>query len=190
MIQPDFNVSIQQEIYQALLEEKQITARYKSQGSKQCKEYLIHPLGIVNRQGVIYLVCTLWDFKDIKQFALHRFHSAKMLGEDLTGIESFSLESYVKKEQQFTYPINTELIHLKVLFTPGAANHLYETLLTENQQLTAQKNGKILLEATLLDTSVIRWWLGGFGSAIEILEPLILREYFIKEAKELMKNYQ
>jgi len=189
LIKPKIDPSIQQVIYQGLLEEKQIKAIYKPRSPKQSSEYLIHPLGIVNRHGVIYLVCTLWNYQDIKQLALHRFESAELLEESSTLLEGFNLASYVKNDHQFSYPINDEPIRLKVLFNVGAVEHLYETPLTEDQVLTIEEDGRVLLEGTTTDTLDLRWWLGGFESRAEILEPVELREHFAKQAQLLIKLY-
>ena len=190
LIKPVIDSAIQQVVYQALLQEKKIKATYKPRSPKPCKEYCIHPLGIVSRQGVIYLVGTLWDYKDIKQFALHRFKSAELLDDDSISLEGFNLDSYVKKDHQFSYPLSEELIQLKVFFNPKAIEHLYETPLTKDQVLTTQKDGRILLEGTIKDTLELRWWLGSFGSTAEIIEPVELREYFVNEARKLAEQYQ
>jgi hypothetical protein len=156
LIKPTIDSSIQQVVYQALLQDKKIKASYKPRSPKQCKEYCIHPLGIVNRQGVIYLVCTLWDYKDIKQLALHRFKSAELLDEDSVPLEGFTLDSYVKNDHQFAYPISSELIHLKALFNAKSIEHLHETPLTQDQVLTLQDDGRLLLEGTIIDTLELR----------------------------------
>jgi len=189
LIKPDIDPAIQQIVYQGLLEEKQIKAVYKPRSPKQSTEYLIHPLGVVNRHGVIYLVCTLWNYQDIKQLALHRFESAELLEENSTVLEGFNLTSYVEKDHQFSYPINDEPIGLKVLFNAGAVEHLYETPLAEDQALTVEEDGRVLLEGTTTDSLELRWWLGGFGSGAEVLEPVELREHFAKETKLLMDRY-
>jgi hypothetical protein len=37
--------------------------------------YKINPLGIVTKEGMTYLVCTLWDYTDIRQLAVHRIQA-------------------------------------------------------------------------------------------------------------------
>ena len=48
--------------------------------------------------------------------------------------------------------------------------------LSEDHRTTEQSDGRILVEATVADTSQLRWWLLGFGSQVEVLEPISLRE--------------
>jgi len=89
--------------------------------------------------GVLYLICTLWDYKDIKQFALHRFISAKKSEEPFQKSDDFSLQAYTQEQQQFAYPTNKTPIHLKVLFEKNIAKHLAETPLSNTQKLTPQQ---------------------------------------------------
>ena len=139
------------------MSDKQIIATYKPRNKKQSTEYRIHPLGIVNRHGVIHLVCTLWNYQDTKQLALHRFVTARIAEEKANRPKSFKLSAYVKSDNQFAYPISDKPIQLKVLFEPKVAEHLYETPLTQNQKLEAQKDGRLLLEASIVDTQELRW---------------------------------
>jgi predicted DNA-binding transcriptional regulator YafY len=186
---PNIKSNVQQTVYQALLEEKAIQAKYLPRGGEQAKDYLIHPLGIVSRMGAIYLIGTLWDYDDKKQFALHRFESVDISAEPFKAQKDFSLQHYIDSEQQFAYPIQTDPIHLKVLFDESTATHLEETPLSTNQTLSPQHNNKILLEAEVTDTLELRWWLQGFGDNAEVLEPITMRDKFKDVAQQLVSIY-
>lgn len=188
LLKPQINPGIQQTVYEALLKEQRILAIYQPR-NKDPIEYTINPLGIVNRQGVIYLVCTLWQYQDIKQLALHRFQTAERLDEAAIRPESFNLQDYISKQHQFAYPLGDSPITLQALFEPSAVLHLYETPLAENQTLTEQDDGRVLLQASVWDSRELRWWLAGLGSQVEVVGPGELREYFIRENKLLIKRY-
>lgn len=190
LLKPTIDGDIQQCIYQALLEEKVIHTSYQSRGRDEAKEYLMHPLGIVVRMGVVYLICTVADETIIKQFVLHRFTSAIMGGESSSIDSEFSLHDYIEKQQQFSYPLADEPIQLKVLFHAGTASHLAETALSDNQRLTTQDDGRILLEAELVHTLELEWWLQGFGLNLEVIEPVSLRKQFKALAHGLSKLYE
>jgi len=185
---PVIKPEIQQVIYQSLLEETTINARYQPRESESAKDYLMHPLGIVSRMGVLYLVCTLWDYNNPKQFALHRFVSAEKSNQPYQN-NNFNLHTYTEDELQFSYPTNQDPIHLKVLFEKRIAQHLAETPLSQDQQLTLQDDGRILLEATVTETLDLRWWLQGFADNIEVLEPLTMRNKFKEIAVKLTELY-
>ena len=80
LLPPPVNQSAADTIYASLLEDSQITAEYKKRGDDTPKNYkVIHPLGLVFRQRVIYLVASVRGYDTPIQFALHRFVSAKMI---------------------------------------------------------------------------------------------------------------
>lgn len=187
---PDIKPDVQHVIYQALLEERSIQASYQPRGADKIKDYLMHPLGIVSREGVIYLICTLWDYDDAKQFALHRFAQAKISDQAFKTTPGFSLKHYTESERQFSYPLQAEPVQLKILFDETTAVHLAETPLSANQLITPQPDGKMLLEAEVSDTLELQWWLQGFGDKVEVLEPQAMREKFLKMAKQLLTFYE
>ncbi len=186
---PNINPDVQRIVYQALLEEKPIKAAYQPRGAKQTKDYLMHPLGIVSRVGVIYLICTLWDYDDAKQFALHRFSHAEIADSPINIHNEFSLKHYIEKDQQFSYKIEDEPVQLKVLFDAKTAGHLAETPLSSSQKLTVQNDGRVLLEATVMRTLELLWWLQGFGDNVEVLEPKSMRDKFIETSSSLNSIY-
>jgi len=186
---PVIKPELQQVIYQALLNETAINASYQTRGSDTAKDYLMHPLGIVSRMGVLYLVCTLWDYQDIKQFALHRFITAEPSDEPYRENTGFNLNDYTKEQHQFSYPTTKELVKLKALFEKNIAWHLAETPLSDDQILIPQNDERVLLEATVTETLELKWWLLSFGDNVEVVEPIQLREKFKSVAKRLSHIY-
>lgn len=186
---PDIDPDVQRVVYQALLEEKPVQASYHPRGAEQAKDYLLHPLGIVSRMGVIYLICTLWDYDDVKQFALHRFTQAEITNKPMNIKANFSLTHYIEEDKQFAYKIEDKPIQLKVLFDAKTAGHLAETPLAENQVLRPQADGRVLLQADVINTLELRWWLQGFGDNVEVLSPDSIRTKFKAIARQLEKIY-
>lgn len=187
---PDINPDVQRVVYQALLEEKPLQASYHPRGAEQVKDYLLHPLGIVSRMGIIYLICTLWDYDDVKQFALHRFTKAEITNKPINIKANFSLAYYIEQDKQFAYKIEDKPIQLKVLFDAKTAGHLAETPLAANQFLRTQDDGRVLLQADVINTLELRWWLQGFGDNVEVLEPPSMRDKFIQTTTSLKLLYR
>jgi predicted DNA-binding transcriptional regulator YafY len=52
-----------------------------------------------------------------------------------------------------------------------------------------EKDGRVLLQATVLDTLELRWWLQGFGDKVEVLAPKALREEFRDAVQRMAKMY-
>lgn len=93
-------------------------------------------------------------------------------------------------KKNFSYPVNEKSVLLQVLFEPDVANHLYETPLSEDQTLTQDQEGKILLRATVKNTSGLQWWLLGFGDTLEVKAPESLRLKLKKIASNMNEKYR
>ena len=175
-------------VYSALLYGRRIKARYHPR-DKESREYEINPLGLVVRPSAIYLVCTLWEYLEIKQFALHRFQSAESLDKEQFIPEDFDLNDYIDTGG-FFYPTATGgPIRLSANFTSTAAFHLHETPLSDDQQIELLNNDLVRVTASVTDTQQLRWWLLGFGSQVEVLDPPHLRAEFVQLAQEMASLY-
>ena len=93
MLPPSVDQAAQAGIYQALLESKQIKASYQPVGNNQTKEYIMHPLGLIMRGAVSYLVASLWDYTNVQLYALHRFSMVDILKDAVKVPEGFSRNS-------------------------------------------------------------------------------------------------
>jgi hypothetical protein len=47
-----------------------------------------------------------------------------------------------------------------------------------------------MVEATVLDTAELRWWLLGFGDGVEVLAPEVLRQDFQMTALRMAAYYR
>ncbi len=176
-------------VYQALLYGQQLDILYRRRGEDSPSGRRVHPLGLVMVDQNHYLVCTLWDYQDIKQVALHRISSASLRDESVRPPEGFDLQKYIAGGA-FGYPVGDGKLHLKALFDPDVAVQFDESCLTPDQTLVEQEDGRVLLEAQVLDTAQLRWWLQGFGARVEVIAPESLREEFRQLSRQLLERYQ
>ena len=95
LLPPVIKEDVQAAIYQAVLENRQITADYHSMGSEQPKEYVLHPLGLIMRGALTYLVASAWDYADARLYALHRFSKVEILDAAVNTPEKFSLDKAI-----------------------------------------------------------------------------------------------
>ncbi len=172
---PSIDADVHATLYDALLQERQVSVRYLQRQAKEAKEYLVHPLGVVTRDTVIYLVCTMWNFTDVRQLALHRMQSATMLDDACKRPAGFCLDAYIAGGA-FGYPESSATIRLEALFTSDAAAHLAECPLGPDQELIPEGADLVRVRATVLDTKELRWWLLGFGDQVTVLAPTQMRD--------------
>ncbi len=188
LIPPAIDQDIFEKIFHAVIEEKQIKLEYRKRDAVQNKTYTLNPFGLVFNQEIVYMVCTKRGKEIVQHFALHRMVSVTCLQNEIEIPNGFNFREYIR-EGAFQYLIDNEQIQLKAKFDPGIAKHLYESKLTEDQKLAELGDGTILLEATVQNSSTLKWWLLGFGDGVEVLEPLELREEFRNRFQKLNLMY-
>ena len=190
LLQPaDVHDEVLEAVYTALMNNRQVEVAYRSRAGARARRIVLNPLGIVLRDGIIYLVATSWDYEDTRHYVLHRMSKPVLLETAAKSQSKFNLSTHIQDELRFSYPINPGTFHLRALFASDTAHHLTESRLSDDHRTTEWEDGRILVEATVPDTAELRWWLLGFGSAVEVLEPASLREEFRNHARELHRKY-
>ena len=93
------------EVLPFCLDGRRFAADYRSRANDadEVKTYEVNPLGLVVRGNLLYLVCTLWDYQDIRQLALHRVLTANPTDKPVTRPGGFNLDAYIQSGE-FQYP--------------------------------------------------------------------------------------
>lgn len=189
LLPPRIEPQVLEVAYAALLHNRRFKGFYKRQG-EEGKELEINPLGLVFNDPMVYLVATCKDYKDVRSFALHRFISAELIDTPATHPDDFDLQRFIDDGAfGFTSQLGTT-IALKALFTHEAAAHLYECRLSEDQRISGDRDGWVLIEATVVDTPQLRWWLLGFGDRVEVLGPKTLHSELYTQILNLSELYK
>lgn len=187
LIPPNYPEEIIEKVHSALLSEQQLEISYTSREQGETKTYPIHPLGIVQRGAVTYLVATVSKYTDIRLLAMHRIQVAKILNQPVNAPIGFTLTEYIN-QGAFGFEKSGE-IQLVVRFTKPAAEHLWETPLSLDQKIEPDQSGWVQVHATVPDTSQLHWWLKGFGQEVEVLEPTSLRDEFVNMTQSIGEIY-
>jgi predicted DNA-binding transcriptional regulator YafY len=188
LLPPAIASGVLESVTEALLRDQRCQVVYKRRG-EEARELILNPLGLVFNDPVVYLVASVFDYPDVRLFALHRCLEAGMLNEPARQPANFDLQRYIA-EGALGFPEQRgRTLRLKTRFTAAAGAHLYESPLSQEQKLTELADGRLLIEAEVADTPQLRWWLLGFGPRVEILEPKGLREEFAQMATEMSGLY-
>ncbi|ROO23727.1 helix-turn-helix transcriptional regulator [Salinisphaera orenii] len=172
----EIDVDIQRAMYDALLHERRVEITYSPRHGGETKTYHFSPLGLVSREGVIYLVGPLWNYANVVQLALQRVRTLTPLGTDCHWPEGFDLDDYIGSEQGFSYPTGEGRIELVLEMDNDAALHLAERPLSTDQRITPAEEDRSRVSASVVDTDALTWWVLGFGSAVEVVQPKELRQ--------------
>lgn len=186
---PSIRDGVQEAVYTALMGNRQVEVGYRGKTRARAERIVLNPLGLVVRAGIVYLVATAWDYDDIRHYVLHRMSKPDLLDEPARAPPGFRLADHIREDRRFSYPFGPGKLQLRALFDADAAVHLTESRLAADHRATEQEDGRVLIEATVPDTADLRWWLLGFGSAAEVLQPATLREEFREQALRMRGMY-
>lgn len=175
-------------IHEALLLDRQCQISYLRKDAAAPDEYLVNPLGLVQRGKLVYLVCTIKTYQDLRILALHRIQTAEMLDSPIHRVKGFDLDAYLASGA-FGWGEGKH-IKLTALFTAEAAAHLYETPLSDDQRIAPQPGGRLQVKATIADGKQLLWWLLGFGSAVEVVAPKALRDAVANQVMAAAAHYR
>jgi len=183
-MQPYISEEVYHAVYLALLEERKIHLLYKSLGSAESKTATVNPLAILIREPIVYLVCTFWDYEDVRQIPLHRICQAELSDETAVVNPEFKISDYATSSEQ-DIVLNDE-IHLVAKLSVVQGEYLLESPLSNSQKITKEDEWYIL-KADVKDTLQLRRWILSLTAEIEVIEPLALRE---KIAAAIFKQSQ
>ena len=188
--EPKVSMEIRQKIYQAVYERTQIKALYKKRGKKTSDERHMHPLGIVIKGSMHYLICMMnEDPKEPRYLPLQRFERVELLDAATREPKNFDMEEFIHKNNLgFTY--SDDLYTLEAIFDKTMAFHLLETPLNDTQTIEELDSNKLKVKARIPDTLQFEQWLMSFGSDVEILKPKKLRDKFKKISRKLNQIYK
>lgn len=178
-------------IYSALARNERFRGTYRLKNGTVRKDFIFNPQGVVLRGHVTYLVATLFDYDDVRLYAMHRFQRVEpMIGDAAHTPPGFDLERYALEEQSLGYPGEHGLIELEATFFNNAGQHLTECTLAPGQQVDALEGNQHRLKARVLETEQLTWWLLGFGANVRVDGPPHLRERLHHAAQAMLDHYR
>ena len=185
LLPPFISEEILEVIQNALLLDEQIEATYQGMSDKVI-ELRLHPLAMVTRGSVVYLVATAKEFSDVRLYALHRFKAVTRTFEKLKPLKGFSLDKYIA-DGALQFGEGGE-IELTAILSDELARLLSETPISGDQLLKV-KAGRWHLKASVLDSWQLRWWILSHGPGIQVIKPAPLAKEIEKTLKAAVAQY-
>lgn len=184
---PVLQEGVEAAVYEALLTRKAVKLQYTPSESTSTFEYLAHPLALVGKESIRYLVCLLEGKKGVRYLPLHRARSATLTIQAAREPPGFDIDKYIRAGE-FEYPTGGR-IKLRMRVSSWVARLLAECRLGENQKINESDPEWPLVTVTVQDTHILHGWLLGFGTDMEVLEPASLRGFLKKEVRALASTY-
>jgi predicted DNA-binding transcriptional regulator YafY len=179
------DAAIQATIYTGLLDERQLQVTYRAITSgKEAKTYPVHPLGLVEMEQVVYLVCTVKDYQNARFLAVHRIDAAELLEAAAVRPVAFDIDEFIARE--FGIRLAREPLDLVLRIRGILAKYLAETPVAIGQLMTPIDDDWTRVEVRVHDTIQLRNWLRSLGPDAVVEEPASIREHLRSEWMELI----
>jgi predicted DNA-binding transcriptional regulator YafY len=173
LIPPTVDQGILVTVHESVYMDRQLQLEYLARKRDETRHYTVHPLGLIQRGPVTYLVARFSETPKITLLAVHRIRKATRLDDAAIAPDGFTLETVLPEVAAgFGRGANIRLV---LRMARDAAIHLSEAPLSVDQVIdTPAADGLIRVSASVEDTAQLRWWLLGFGAAITVVEPASL----------------
>lgn len=194
---PNVKPGVHEAVCDALLQNRQLRVRYRAATREQAREFVVTPLGMVSKDGKIYVVVSREDRPEPAHFVLHRFLEAEVIpleGKPPTGWKGLDAAinagkflfppGEVKRNQWMTLRVS-ELFARELEEIPISAEQTIgkEGALKAGGQITYAVRAKVDISWELVQ------WLLRYGNAVEVCGPLFLRERMKRVIHALYSSY-
>ncbi len=147
-------------VSEALYRDQKLRIKYVN-NIDETREAVVSPLGLVQQEQRLYLVCQFDGYDDFRHLALHRLKLAEVMELEAVRPKDFDLDRYVA-ERHFNYS-NGRKIRLTLEFTNSVtAKNLQETPFSKDQELKRLSDGAWRLEAIVDDTVILDGWIAAW----------------------------
>ncbi len=190
LLPAEINPEVWRAISTALLERRQLKVSYLSRSKAEHKVLTLHPVGLVSRHSVSYLIGTVNGYNDLRQFALHRIGLAETLEASTHEGETVDIDRYIQGGgfNSSGPAAETELV---ADVSPQIAWLLGETPLSTKQQLEplASSDWQRLCAKVPMDQETL-WWVFGLGENMRVHEPQSWADAIKDRANKLRELYE
>lgn len=164
------------------LEEKNLAGFRIQKGLKPKKTVVAEPYGILYGERH-YLVAK--ENGKIKQYLLHRISDIKITNEYFTPDVSFNLKKWT--ESSFGV-FHDEPMQVKLKFKKEIADDVMKYKFHPTQQVKQLKNGAVIVTFKSSGTKTILWNIFKWGTNVEILAPIKLKQNYFNMLHGILKE--
>lgn len=188
---PKLNAEHLRILQDALLADQLIKVAYRASGRSRAVWHLLHPLGLVQRGQVLYLVAVIRKKPQPRPlpFAVHRIMEVSRTYQDAGPAEGLSLQAFLEMGGMQFGELNRDLVQLRAWVSDKLVAHLHDVPLGEDQALSPCEQGGAILQVTLPQTWQLEWWILSKGASIKVLEPLPLMLKIRDEIRAAARHY-
>lgn len=124
----------------------------------------------------------------IRTFKLERIQRIELTDREYTIPEDFDPREKLADAWGIWYT-EAEPVEVVLRFHPRVAHRVRETQWHRSEQVTEQPDGSLLWQALVAEPQEMVPWIRGWGADVEVVEPSVLRDRMMGEARRLAEAY-
>jgi predicted DNA-binding transcriptional regulator YafY len=166
----------------ALVERRRLRLRYYSMSRGEITDRRVDPYHL---GGGFCLVGYCHLRQAVRIFAVERIRECEVLAARFEKPEKFDVEKYLEGAWGM---IRGDIVTVKVVFARSLARYIRDRLWHPTQKFRDLDGGRLEMTMRVADTLEVQWWILGFGSDAEVLEPAALRGALRRDAEALAQK--
>jgi predicted DNA-binding transcriptional regulator YafY len=180
-------------VFEAIGSREALKLHYVSSRREESDKEL-NPLGLVAKDGTIYLLATRGLETRPKHYALHRARAAERIARPRSVPRGFDLDQYIEDSHKLSHVLDAHegLVELQLRVAPETMYHFRERLLSKNQQIdehNRDERGWFLVTNTIPVTIQLVPFLLSHGGWIEVVGPESVRQEMKRRLKTAAAHY-
>lgn len=164
LLPPTMPPGVVQTVHRGLLERLQLQFDYQGYDDAQPKALRCHPVALVVRGPLCYLIARIRDYPDVRHLLLHRMRNVVVSNVAAIDPEGFDLAVYLA-QNQLDWRLGAD-VRVSFEARPSLAQFLRESRLSLDQVVAPAIGGWHVVTATLADTYELERWLNSQGKLL------------------------
>ncbi len=174
-------------LFHAIADRRATLITYRSSRATEPVEHEVHPYGMANHKGSLYLIAFSRDHGEVRTFKLNRMETAEATLFPFERPTEFDVRNYLRGAFGIYSGRGDERIRLR--FAAGVSRFVQEGRWHESQTLAPQHDGSLIAEFQLTSVEEILRWILSFGPQCEVLAPPHLRDLHQAESQAIVDLY-
>lgn len=184
---PDIRASLIQDIATAISQTRKIKMHYHSFSGQQQSQRTVHPYHIFGYQGQWYMVAWCQTRKAFRDFSLGRIKTYSLLNKNFSRSQDFQTKKYLH-ERCLGIEKTNQTTHVELFFTLQQGQYIAERRWHHTQKIIKETHGYRVTLNLGITSELLRWILS-YGSQVEVIKPLNLKEQITKEIAKMQQIY-
>ncbi|MDD2621099.1 MAG: WYL domain-containing protein [Syntrophomonadaceae bacterium] len=175
-------------LIRAVIESYRIKINYMNNDGKESTR-VVEPLGLVCKRNVWYLIANLVNSNEIRTFRLDQIMNLITHdSEKFIYPHNFSLTDHIGCSWGVFHNDKIQIVKLK--FSKRVAHRVKNLRYHPSQRIIEEcPDGTVILEFEVCGLVEMQSWILQWGSQVEVLKPLKLRQEIINTAQSILQQY-